>query len=46
MSYPFNRAEALRWYVQGVDLVTIAQHYGITVETLKVLLHNARVKPC
>jgi len=35
-----DKAQALRWYVQGIDLITIAQHFGVSVETLRVALHN------
>jgi DNA-binding CsgD family transcriptional regulator len=31
---------ALDWYIQGFDLITIAQHFSIDVETLKKLLNN------
>ena len=37
-----DRAQALRWYVQGFDLVTIAQHYRMTTEELAQAL---RVPP-
>jgi uncharacterized protein YjcR len=30
-----SKKQALQWYVQGCDLITIAQHFGVTVETLK-----------
>ena len=30
-----DRKQAIRWYCDGWDLITIAQHYRITVEDLK-----------
>lgn len=30
-----SKKQALTWYVQGFDLITIAQHFGVGVEELK-----------
>lgn len=35
-----NRKQALQWYCEGISLTTIAQHYDITVNELKSVLHN------
>lgn len=32
---PEDKALALRWYAQGFSLSTIAQHFSVTIETLK-----------
>ena len=36
-----DREQAIAWYVKGMDLITIAQHYGVTVEELRRVMHNA-----
>ena len=35
-----DKQQALSWYIQGIDIQTISDHYYISVETLKTLLHN------
>jgi hypothetical protein len=43
---PTDKALALRWYaVEGFDLITIAQHFGITVESLKAVLRTEGTTP-
>lgn len=29
-----DREQAIAWYVKGYDLITIAQHFGVSVEEL------------
>lgn len=35
-----ERTQALAWYVQGIDLVTIGQNWGLTYEEIKAELNN------
>ena len=37
---PSDRAQALTWYIEGIDLSTIAQHYGIDREAMSSILNN------
>jgi TPR repeat protein len=30
-----EKQQAIKWYIKGIDLITIAQHYNLHVEELK-----------
>jgi hypothetical protein len=39
MSDP-DKKQALTWYIQGWDLITIAQHFNTSTENLRLYLNN------
>ena len=39
-----QKKQALQWYISGIDLVTIAQHFGITRDELSSSINNVNHK--